>query len=138
MNWPLGNCGATCLRDVTDTVQTVQYSDSMYSVQYVYIQLPPRQPPRKLLDLFLIRYLRRPSRLLSTLVLVFLTQDKFAGRKMPHINLALSRARHFICLSSGDSLGIGLNPGDHLNAQLCYPVLRSVALQAVPGCHECH
>ena len=28
MKWPLKNCGATYLRDVTDTVQTVQYSDS--------------------------------------------------------------------------------------------------------------
>ena len=35
MKWPLGNCGATCLRGVTDTVQTVQYTDSQCTV-YVY------------------------------------------------------------------------------------------------------
>ena len=55
MKWPLGNSGAA--------VQTVQYST-------VYTMPPPRQPPRKLLDLILIKYLRRPSRSLSTLVLV--------------------------------------------------------------------
>ena len=32
MKWPLRNCGATYLRDVTDTVQTVQYSDSQCTV----------------------------------------------------------------------------------------------------------
>ena len=67
MNWLHENCGATCLRDVTDTVQTVQYSDSQYTV-LVYTQ----PAPRKLLDLFLIRYLRQPSRSLSTLVLSIL------------------------------------------------------------------
>ena len=33
MKWPLRNCGATYLRDVTDTVQTVQYSDSQCTQQ---------------------------------------------------------------------------------------------------------
>ena len=32
MKWPLRNGGATYLRDVTDTVQTVQYSDSQCTV----------------------------------------------------------------------------------------------------------
>ena len=32
MKWPLRNSGATYLRDVTDTVQTVQYSDSQCTV----------------------------------------------------------------------------------------------------------
>ena len=54
MKWPLGNSGATYLRYVTDTVQTVQYSDSQCTVQ-VYTKLPPRQP--------------LTSRSLSTLVL---------------------------------------------------------------------
>ena len=35
MKWPLGNCGTTYLKDVTDTVQTVQYSDSQCTV-HVY------------------------------------------------------------------------------------------------------
>ena len=51
------------------TVQTVQYSDSQCAV-HLYTQPTPRQPLRKLLNLFLIRYLRRPSRSLSTLVLL--------------------------------------------------------------------
>ena len=32
MKWPLRNGGATYLRDVTDTVQTVQYSGSQCAV----------------------------------------------------------------------------------------------------------
>ena len=32
MKWPLRNGGATYLRDVTDTVQAVQYSDSQCTV----------------------------------------------------------------------------------------------------------
>ena len=32
MKWPLGNGGASYLNDVTDTVQTVQYSDSQCTV----------------------------------------------------------------------------------------------------------
>ena len=72
MKWLLGNCGATYLIYITDTVQTVQYSDSQCTV-HVYTQLPPR----KLLDLFLIRYLRRPSQSLSTLVLF---KSSFAPR----------------------------------------------------------
>ena len=59
MKWPLGNNGATYLRCISDTVHTVQYSDSQCTVQ-VYTQLPPRQPPT--------------SRSLSTLVL-FCIQD---------------------------------------------------------------
>ena len=43
MKWPLGNCGATCLRDVTDTVQTVQYSDSQCTV-HVYTAAPETAP----------------------------------------------------------------------------------------------
>ena len=35
MKWPLGNGGVTYLRGVTDTVQTVQYSDSQCTV-HVY------------------------------------------------------------------------------------------------------
>ena len=58
MKWPLGNGGASYLNDVTDTVQTVQYSDSQCTV-HMYTQLPPRQPPT--------------SRSLSTLVLVIST-----------------------------------------------------------------
>ena len=38
MKWPFGNSRATYLRYVTDTVQTVQYSDSHCTVQ-VYTQL---------------------------------------------------------------------------------------------------
>ena len=67
MKWPLRNCGTACLRDVTDTVQTVQYSDSTLHVYGV-------RPPRKLLDLFLL--LRRPSRSLSTLVLLQFRNDQ--------------------------------------------------------------
>ena len=48
MKWPLENGGATYIRDVTDTVQTVQYSDSQCTV-HLYTQPPLRQPPRKLL-----------------------------------------------------------------------------------------
>ena len=44
MKWPHGNSGATYLRYVIDTVQTVQYSDSQCTVK-VYTQLPPKQPP---------------------------------------------------------------------------------------------
>ena len=33
MKWPLRNGGATYLRNVTDTVQTVQYSDSQCQQQ---------------------------------------------------------------------------------------------------------
>ena len=33
MKWPLRNGGATYLRDVTDTVHTVQYSDSQCTQQ---------------------------------------------------------------------------------------------------------
>ena len=33
MKWPLRNCGATYLRGVTDTVQTVQHSDSQCTQQ---------------------------------------------------------------------------------------------------------
>ena len=51
MKWPIGNDGATYLRDVTDTVQTVEYNDSQCTV-HVYTHLPPR----KVLDLFLARY----------------------------------------------------------------------------------
>ena len=61
IKWPLGNSGTTYLRYVTDTVQTVQYSDSQCAVQ-VYTQLPPRQPPT--------------SRTLSTIVLLIL-ETKF-------------------------------------------------------------
>ena len=53
MKWSLENSGAANLRDITDTVQTVQYSDSQCTCT-VY----PRQPPRKLLDLFLIKYFK--------------------------------------------------------------------------------
>ena len=34
MKWSLRNGGATYLRDVTNTVQTVQYSDSQCTVVY--------------------------------------------------------------------------------------------------------
>ena len=71
MKWPLVNGGATYLRNVTDTVETVQYSDSQCTV-HVYTQLPLRQPLRKLLTLFHVRYLRRPIRSLSTLVLLYI------------------------------------------------------------------
>ena len=56
MKLPLGNSGTSDLRFVTDTVQTVQYSDSQCTVQ-VYTLLPPRQPPtsRSLLTLVLFR-----------------------------------------------------------------------------------
>ena len=37
MKWPLRNCGATYLRDVTGTVQTVQYSDSQCTLCTVII-----------------------------------------------------------------------------------------------------
>ena len=37
MKWPLRNCGATYLRDLTDTVQTVQYSDSQCTLYTVTI-----------------------------------------------------------------------------------------------------
>ena len=37
MKWPLRNCGATYLRDVTGTVQTVQYSDSQCTLYTVTI-----------------------------------------------------------------------------------------------------
>ena len=37
MKWPLRNCGATYLRDITDTVQTVQYSDSQCTLYTVTI-----------------------------------------------------------------------------------------------------
>ena len=37
MKWPLRNCGATYLRDVTDTVQTVQYSDSQCTLYTVTV-----------------------------------------------------------------------------------------------------
>ena len=37
MKWPLRNCGATYLRDVTDTVQTVRYSDSQFTLYTVTI-----------------------------------------------------------------------------------------------------
>ena len=37
MKWPLRNCGTTYLRDVTDTVQTVQYSDSQCTLYTVTI-----------------------------------------------------------------------------------------------------
>ena len=64
MKWPLGNSGATVSLQCTHS-------------------LPPRQPPRKPYRLYSTvtvsaapetapRYLRRPSRSLSTLVLVFL------------------------------------------------------------------
>ena len=66
MKWPHG--GATYEKDVTDTVQTAQHSDSQCTV-HVYTQLPPRQPMRKLLNLFLIRYFRQLSRWLLTFVL---------------------------------------------------------------------
>ena len=41
MKWPDG-C-ATYLRDVTDTVQTVQYSDNKCAA-HVYTQLPEKAP----------------------------------------------------------------------------------------------
>ena len=37
MKWPLRNCGTTYLRDVIDTVQTVQYSDSQCTLYTVTI-----------------------------------------------------------------------------------------------------
>ena len=37
MKWPLRNGGATYLRNVTDTVQTVQYSDSQCTLYTVTI-----------------------------------------------------------------------------------------------------
>ena len=48
MKWPLGNSGATYLKDVIDTVQTVQFTVT-FSVQNIHSR-PPRQPLRKLLD----------------------------------------------------------------------------------------
>ena len=39
MKWPLKNGGVTYLRGVTDTVQTVQYSDSQCTV-HVYTAAP--------------------------------------------------------------------------------------------------
>ena len=53
------------------------------TVQYSIHNAAPRQPPRKLLDLFLIRYLRRPSRSLSTLVLVKTYYREAVNQKGP-------------------------------------------------------
>ena len=39
MKWPLRNSGATYLRDVTDNVQTVQYSDSQCTVYTLTIDV---------------------------------------------------------------------------------------------------
>ena len=41
----MGICGATCLRDVTDTVQTVQYSDSQCTV-HMYTAAPETAPEK--------------------------------------------------------------------------------------------
>ena len=55
MKWSLGNSGATYLRDIADTLKTVQFGDSQCTVN-VYTQPGLRQPPRNILDLFLIRF----------------------------------------------------------------------------------
>ena len=77
MKWPLGNSGATYLKYVTDTVHTVQYSDSQCTVQ-VYTQIPLRQLPT--------------SRSLSTLVLLLYFLDAIASQVL----IFLVSLTHFI------------------------------------------
>ena len=67
MKWTLENCGATYLRDITDTVWTVQYSDSQCKVQ-VYTTAAPETAPKiftttKLItfDLSLVSVLFKPK-----------------------------------------------------------------------------
>ena len=48
MKWPLGNGGASYLNDVTDTVQTVQYSDSQCTV-HICTHIRPQDKAQQML-----------------------------------------------------------------------------------------